>query len=74
VIDNGLIGCRYGIVVLSRAFLGKKKWTEHEFNGLFAREQAGKKLVLPIWHGIKRDDLLQYSPALAEPICENLRE
>lgn len=70
VIDNGLINCRYGIVVLSKAFLGKKKWTEHELNGLFAREQAGKKLVLPIWHGIMRDDLLQYSPTLADRLAK----
>jgi hypothetical protein len=56
-------------VVLSKAFLGKKKWTEHELNGLFAREQAGQKLILPIWHGITRDDLLQYSPALADRLA-----
>jgi hypothetical protein len=69
-IDNGLVNCRYGIVILSKAFLGKKKWTEHELNGLFAREQAGKKLVLPIWHGITRDDLLAYSPALADRLAK----
>jgi hypothetical protein len=70
MIDNGLVNCRYGIVILSKAFLAKKKWTEHELNGLFAREQAGKKLVLPIWHGITRDDLLQYSPALADRLAK----
>jgi len=70
MIDNGLLNCRYGVVVLSKAFLGKKKWTEHELNGLFAREQAGKKLVLPIWHGITRDDLLQYSPTLADRLAK----
>lgn len=70
MIDNGLVNCRYGIVVLSRAFLGKKKWTEHELNGLFAREQVDKKLVLPIWHGIVRDDLLQYSPGLADRLAK----
>jgi hypothetical protein len=68
-IDNGLANCRYGIVVLSKAFLAKKKWTEHELNGLFAREQAGQRLILPIWHGIKRDDLLQYSPAFADRLA-----
>jgi hypothetical protein len=68
-IDSGLATCQYGIVVLSKSFLGKKKWTEHELNGLFAREQAGKKLILPIWHGITRDDLLQYSPAFADRLA-----
>jgi hypothetical protein len=65
-IDRGLTACRYGIVVFSKAFLGKKKWTEYELNSLFAREQAGKKLILPIWHGITREDLIQYSPAFAD--------
>jgi hypothetical protein len=69
-IDTGLANCRYGIVVLSKAFLGKKKWTEHELNGLFAREQAGQKLILPIWHDITRDDLLQYSPAFADRLAK----
>lgn len=70
MIDKGLVNCRFGIVVLSKAFLGKKKWTEHELNGLFAREQAGRKLVLPIWHGIGRGDLLAYSPALADRLAK----
>jgi TIR domain len=52
-IGNGLISCSYGIVVLSKAFLAGKKWTEHELNALFAREELGKKLILPIWHGIR---------------------
>jgi len=69
-IDNGLVNCRYGIVILSKAFLEKKKWTEHELSGLVAREQAGKKLVLPIWHGITRDDLVQYSPTLADRLAK----
>ena len=56
--------------ILSKAFLAKKKWTEHELNGLFAREQAGQRLVLPIWHGISRDDLLTYSPALADRLAK----
>ena len=71
-IDRGLATCRYGIVVFSKAFLGKKKWTEYELSSLFAREQAGKKLILPIWHGITRDDLVQYSPAFADRLAKIL--
>lgn len=69
-IDRGLRNCRYGIVLFSKAFLGKKKWTEYELNSLFAREQSGNKLILPIWHGITRDDLIQYSPAFADRIAK----
>jgi hypothetical protein len=69
-IDLGVSTCRYGIVVFSKAFLNKKKWTEHELSALFAREEAGKKVILPIWHGITREDLLQYSPAFADRLAK----
>jgi hypothetical protein len=69
-IDRGLKNCRFGIVVFSKAFLRKKKWTEHELDSLFAREEQGKKIVLPIWHGVERNDLLEYSPAFADRIAK----
>ncbi len=69
-IDRGLTNCRYGIVVFSRAFLRKKKWTEYELNGLFAREKAGEKVILPIWHGITHDDLAEYSPTFADRLAK----
>ena len=69
-IDRGLLNCRYGIVVFSKAFLRKKKWTEYELNSLFALEQPNRKIILPIWHGITRDDLLQYSPAFADRLAK----
>jgi hypothetical protein len=70
-IDRGLAACRYGIVVFSKAFLRKKKWTEHELNALFAKEAPGKKVILPIWHGITRDDLMEYSPAFADRLAKD---
>ncbi|WP_263353322.1 toll/interleukin-1 receptor domain-containing protein [Acidicapsa acidisoli] len=64
-IDRGLKACRYGIVVFSKAFLAKKKWTEYELTSLFERESVGRKVILPIWHNITRDDLVEYSPGFA---------
>lgn len=69
-IDRGLKNCRYGIVVFSKAFLRKKKWTEYELNSLFALEQPGKKIILPIWHDITRDDLLQYGAGFADRLAK----
>jgi hypothetical protein len=69
-IDRGLRDCRYGIVILSKTFLRKKKWTEYELSSLFAREQVGEKRILPIWHGINREDLLEYSPGLADRLAK----
>ncbi len=70
-IDRGLAACRYGIVVFSKAFLKKRKWTEHELNALFAKEELGKKVILPIWHRISREDLFEYSPAFADRLAKN---
>ncbi|WP_263359809.1 toll/interleukin-1 receptor domain-containing protein [Acidicapsa ligni] len=65
-INKGLINSSYAIVVLSKPFLAARKWTEHELNGLFAREKVGRFIILPIWHGIEHEDLVNYDPALAE--------
>jgi hypothetical protein len=51
-IDRGLAHSRFGIVVFSPAFLKRKKWTEHELDGLFAREKGGNKVILPIWQNL----------------------
>lgn len=68
-IDRGLLNSRYGIVVFSKAFLKRKRWTEHELNGLFAQEREGRKVILPIWHKITDRELLQYSPAFTDRIA-----
>jgi TIR domain len=69
-INKGLVNCRYAIVVLSKAFLAERKWTEHELSGLFAREELGALIILPIWHGITREDILKYDPALADRLAK----
>jgi hypothetical protein len=69
-IDQGLKSSKYGIVVFSKSFLKKKKWTEHELDGLFAMEEVDKKVILPIWHDISREDMLAYSPALADRLAK----
>jgi|GEM_PF-2475405 len=68
-IDNGLKRSRFVIVVLSKAFLGLKKWTEYELSSAFALESVNEKRILPLWHGITKDDLLEYSPFLANRLA-----
>lgn len=48
-IDDGLVHSRYGIVVLSEIYF-KKFWTGKELNGLFAKQEEGRKVILPVWH------------------------
>ncbi len=67
-IDHGLVNSKYGVVILSKSFF-EKKWTEYELNGLVAREIDGRKVILPIWYKITREDVLSYSPTLADKIA-----
>ena len=67
-IDHGLANSSYGIVVLSLAFFSKN-WPQYELEGLTARQMVGEKVVLPIWHEITRDDILRYSPSLADKLA-----
>jgi len=65
-VDRGLADSRFGIVVLSQHFF-QKRWPQRELNGLVAREIAeDRQVVLPIWHRIDRDQILKYSPPLAD--------
>ena len=63
-IDDGLANSRFGIVVLSKYFF-QKDWPQKELDGLVARERDGKKIILPIWHGVTKEEVLEYSPILA---------
>ena len=67
-IDYGLANSRYGIVVISPNFL-RKEWPQRELDGLTAKEINGSKSILPIWYQVNRDDVLRYSPTLADRLA-----
>lgn len=71
-IDKGLAGSRYGVVVISPAFISKH-WPQRELSGLVAKtvDAEDRKVILPIWHGIRRDQVLAFSPPLADAIALN---
>jgi hypothetical protein len=64
-IDRGLAQSSYGVVVLSHNFFGKR-WPQKELNGLAAREQLGRKVILPVWHNIDKEEVTSYSLTLAD--------
>ena len=64
-IDRGLSQSRYGLVVLSPDFF-KKNWPEYEFRGLTAKEMQGGKVILPIWYGVTAEEVVRWSPPLAD--------
>lgn len=69
-IEQGLKNSTYGIVVLSEAFF-KKEWPQRELDGLFAREVNGEKVILPIWHKISKNEVLSFSPIIADMLAIN---
>jgi hypothetical protein len=69
-IDEGLARSRFGIVVLSKAFLAKG-WTQYELDGLVSRSVGGEQVILPIWHGLTKQEVIDYSPSLADKVARN---
>lgn len=67
-IDNGLTCSQYGIVVLSKAFF-EKDWTKYELDTLATREFGGRKVILPIWHGVTKDEISNFSISLADRVA-----
>jgi len=84
-IEKGLKECKKCILILSPHFLSNNGWTKREFDSIFTREILEEsKLVLPVWYGVTKKDVYEYSPSLlnvkgavwetsgAEEICRQL--
>lgn len=66
-IERGLSSSRYGVVVLSPRFFAKE-WTQKELDGMAALEVDGRKVILPVWREVGRDEVRAYSPILADRV------
>lgn len=65
-IDEGLKNSKFGIVVISPNYIAEGKyWTKAELDGLFQMESVNGKVLLPIWHNITKQEVLNYSPIVA---------
>lgn len=69
-IDRGLASSRFGIVVISRDFI-RKGWPNYELDGLVTRSIDGQQILLPIWHNVTRDEVMDYSPSLADKVARS---
>ena len=69
-IDHGLINSRFGTVILSSSFCSKN-WTQYELDSMVAREMDGHKMILPIWHKVTKNEVMNFSPALADKVALN---
>jgi len=63
--DEGLSRSRYGIVILSKSFLGKP-WPDYELRSLVTKEIELGKVILPIWSGVEREEVFSFSHMLAD--------
>lgn len=65
-IDNGLRKSRFGIVFLSPNYINPNKyWTTQELEGLMQTEGEFNRKILPVWHKLTKQQVLDYSPILA---------
>ena len=69
-IDHGIAHSRFSVVVLSRSFV-KKGWPSYELDGIVTRSVSGDsdKTLLPIWHDITKQEVMNYSPSLAGKVA-----
>lgn len=69
-IDKGLANCRVGLVVLSPAFI-KKGWTNYELDGIVTRSVSGEQVLLPIWHNITKQQVMDFSSSIADKVARS---
>ena len=72
-IDDGIRSSRFGVVIFSDSFF-RKGWTNHELDGLVTRTVAGEQSLLPIWHDLTADEVIAYSPSLADKVAMSTSE
>ncbi len=71
-IESGLKQCKKCVLILSPYFLSNIGWTKVEFNSVFTRELVEQqKVILPVWCGVSRAEVYDYSPTLADRYAAN---
>lgn len=69
-IDKGLRSSRFAAVILSDSYFAKG-WPQYELDGIVTLTVEGKQSMLPIWHGVGRDDVAAQSPSLADKLARD---
>jgi len=69
-IDKGVANSRFGVVVISTAFFGKG-WPNYELDGLVTRAVGGEQVILPVWHNVTKQQVIKYSPSLADKLARS---
>lgn len=69
-IDRGLASAYFGVVVLSANFF-RKPWPQYELDGLLQKDMLGSGRLLPIWHKVTIEEVIQHTPSLAGRLALN---
>ncbi len=69
-IEDGIKNAKKCILILTKEFLTNPGWTKKEFNSIFTREMIfNERIVIPIWYDIKKEEVYDYSPSLADTVA-----
>lgn len=55
---------------MSPAFIDKG-WTNYELDGMVTRTVSGDQILLPIWHNITKQQVVNFSPSLADKVARS---
>jgi hypothetical protein len=69
-LDEGLADSNFGVIVISQSFISKG-WTDYELRSFINREVGYKKVILPVWHNITKEEVQKFSPFLADKYALN---
>ncbi len=69
-IDKGLARSRVGLIILSPSFIGKGR-NNYELNEIVTRTVPGEQILLPIWHNITKQQIIDISPSLADKVARS---
>ena len=56
--------------MLSTDFISKG-WANYELDGIVTRTLSGDQILLPIWHNITKQQVIDFSPSLADKVARS---
>jgi TIR domain len=74
-VEKGLKESKKCVLILSPHFLGNTGWTKTEFDSVFTRQiLEGSNVVLPVWCGVSKEQVYEYSPSLLDRLAVRWEE
>jgi hypothetical protein len=69
-IEKGIKEAHRCIIICSPQFFSNDGWTKAEFDSIYTKEIIEKKrVILPIWHNVSKQQVYDYSPRLADRVA-----